>query len=44
MKTPKEKKSIKGTQTEKNLAVAYMAESQAYARYTFYAQDRKSVV
>ena len=38
MKTPKEKKSIKGTQTEKNLAVAYMAESQAYARYTFYAQ------
>lgn len=30
-------KSIKGTQTEKNLVIAYMAESAAYSRYTFYA-------
>ncbi|MDE6854237.1 MAG: rubrerythrin family protein [Muribaculaceae bacterium] len=33
----KKNKSIKGTQTEKNLAIAYMAESAAYTRYTFYA-------
>lgn len=32
-------KSIKGTQTEKNLVIAYMAESSAYTRYTFYAQQ-----
>lgn len=32
-------KSIKGTRTEKNLVVAYMAESGAYSRYTFYAQQ-----
>ena len=32
-----EKKSIKGTQTEKNLIIAYVAESTAYSRYTFYA-------
>lgn len=32
------KKSIKGTQTEKNLVSAYMSESSAYTRYTFYAQ------
>lgn len=32
-------KSIKGTQTEKNLAISYMNEAQAYARYTFYAQQ-----
>ena len=31
------KKSIKGTQTEKNIVVAYLAESSAYTRYTFYA-------
>ncbi|MCM1292046.1 MAG: rubrerythrin family protein [Bacteroides sp.] len=31
------KKSIKGTETEKNLVEAYMAESAAYSRYTFYA-------
>lgn len=31
------KKSIKGTQTEVNLSKSYMAEAQAYARYTFYA-------
>jgi len=30
-------KDIKGTQTEKNLVIAYMAESAAYSRYTFYA-------
>lgn len=30
-------KSIKGTETEKNLVIAYMAESSAYTRYTFYA-------
>lgn len=33
------KKSIKGTKTEKNLVIAYMAESSAYTRYTFYAQQ-----
>lgn len=33
------KKSIKGTQTEKNLVVAYMAESAAYTRYTYYAKQ-----
>lgn len=32
-------KSIRGTQTEKNLVAAYMSESQAYARYTFYAKQ-----
>ncbi len=32
-------KSIKGTQTEKNLVTAYVAESTAYTRYTFYAQQ-----
>lgn len=30
-------KSIKGTQTEKNLVISYMAESAAYSRYIFYA-------
>ena len=30
-------KDIRGTRTEKNLVVAYMAESSAYSRYTFYA-------
>lgn len=30
-------KSIKGTKTEKNLVAAYMAESAAYSRYTYYA-------
>lgn len=33
------KKSIKGTQTEKNLVTAYVAESGAYTRYTYYAQQ-----
>ena len=32
-------KSIKGTKTELNLAASYMAEAQAYARYTYYAQQ-----
>lgn len=32
-------KSIKGTKTEVNLANAYMAESGAVTRYTFYAQQ-----
>lgn len=31
-------KSLKGTQTEQNLAKAYIAESTAVTRYTFYAQ------
>lgn len=32
-------KDIRGTQTEKNLVIAYLAESSAYTRYTFYAQQ-----
>lgn len=32
-------KSIKGSQTEKNLVISYMAESGAYSRYMFYAQQ-----
>jgi len=35
------KKSIKGTQTEKNLVIAYLAESAAYSRYMFYASQAK---
>ena len=31
-------KSIKGTKTEVNLANAYIAESTAYTRYTYYSQ------
>lgn len=31
------KKSIRGSQTEKNLAVAYLTEASAYTRYTFFA-------
>lgn len=34
-----DKKSIKGTETEKNLVIAYMAESSAYTRYNFYASQ-----
>lgn len=37
MATTATKKSIKGTQTEKNLVTAYIAESTAYTRYIFYA-------
>lgn len=33
------KKSIKGTQTERNLVIAYVAESGAYTRYNYYAQQ-----
>lgn len=31
-------KSIKGTQTEKNLVAAYLGECQAYTRYTIYGK------
>lgn len=34
-----ETKSIKGTRTEQNLVNAFLSESSAYARYTFYAQQ-----
>lgn len=30
-------KSIKGTQTEKNILASYLSETQASARYTYYA-------
>lgn len=30
-------KSIKGTQTEKNVVTAYLIETQSYARYNYYA-------
>lgn len=33
------KKNIKGTKTEANLVKAYLAESAAYSRYTYYAQQ-----
>lgn len=33
------KKSIKGTQTEKNLVLSYLAESTAYTRYGYYAKQ-----
>ncbi len=32
-------KSLKGTKTEVNLATAYVAESTAYTRYTFFSQQ-----
>lgn len=35
------KKSLKGTKTEKNLANAYISESCAYTRYTFFGQKAK---
>ena len=31
-------KSLKGTKTEKNLANAFVAESTAYSRYTYFSQ------
>ena len=34
-------KSIKGTQTEKNLLKAFAGESQARNRYTFFAKQAK---
>ncbi len=33
------KNSIRGTKTEANLLISYLAESSAYTRYTFYAQQ-----
>lgn len=36
-----DQKSLAGTQTEKNLTVSYLNESQSYARYTFYALQAK---
>ena len=35
----KAKKSIKGTKTETNLVKAYISESAAYTRYTYYAKQ-----
>ncbi|MEG2121447.1 MAG: ferritin family protein, partial [Rikenellaceae bacterium] len=35
------KKSIKGTQTEKNLLISFAGESQARNRYTFFASVAK---
>lgn len=32
------KKSIKGTKTEQNIVNSYLAETQAFARYTFYVK------
>lgn len=34
-------KSLVGTETQKNLAAAYVAESCAYTRYTFFSQQAK---
>ena len=34
-------KSLKGTQTEKNLLAAFAGESQARNRYTFFASQAK---
>ena len=34
-------KSLKGTQTEKNLLIAFAGESQARNRYTFFASQAK---
>lgn len=31
-------KSIKGTQTEKNICISYLDECQSYSRYNYYAQ------
>ncbi|MDN4753069.1 rubrerythrin family protein [Porphyromonadaceae bacterium W3.11] len=35
------KKSLKGTQTEKNLIMSFANESQAHARYSFFASQAK---
>ena len=35
-------KSIRGTKTEQNLVLAYLAESSAYTRYVFYAKKANS--
>ena len=34
-------KSVKGTQTEKNLLASFAGESQARNRYTFFAKQAK---
>ena len=34
-------KSIKGTRTEKNLAISFAGESQARMRYTYFASAAK---
>jgi len=34
-------KSVKGTQTEKNLLTSFAGESQARNRYTFFASQTK---
>src|SRR5512136_2563604 len=36
-------KSLKGTQTEKNLLAAFAGESQARNRYTYFASEAKKV-
>lgn len=38
MKNMSKAKSIKGSQTEKNICISYLNESQSYARYNFYAK------
>ena len=35
------KKSVKGTQTEKNLLTSFAGESQARMRYTYFAKQAK---
>ena len=35
-------KSLKGTQTEKNLLISFAGESQARNRYTFFAKAAKA--
>ena len=37
--TQAQAKSIKGTKTEQNLATAYVSESMAYTRYTYFSQS-----
>lgn len=37
--TMSKKKNIRGTRTEKNIVLAYLAESAAYTRYTYYARQ-----
>lgn len=39
MSNPTTVPDIRGTQTEKNLVIAYLAESSAYTRYMFYAKQ-----
>ena len=40
------KKSIKGTKTEQNVVNSFLAETQAFARYTFYASiaDKRAIL